>query len=73
MFAAWVANKELPDSFKTAFNAANAEGLKHIDEVVAANPFPYYDLHTYYTENIHYLLDEEKKKGLHKFLELIQP
>ena len=71
VFAAWVANKELSQEFKDAFNAANAEGLKHIDEVVTANPFPYYDLHTYYTENIHYLLDEDKKKGLALFLQMI--
>lgn len=71
VFAAWVANKELPPEFKAAFNAANADGLKYIDEVVRANPFPYYDLHTYYTENIHYLLDEDKKKGLELFLQMI--
>jgi chorismate dehydratase len=71
VFAAWVANKQLPQEFITAFNAANAEGLKHIDEVVAQNPFPYYDLHTYYTENIHYLLDDEKKKGMQLFLQMI--
>jgi chorismate dehydratase len=72
VFAAWIANKELPADFLAAFNAANAEGLKHIDTVVAETPFPYYDLKYYYTSDIHYLLDDEKKKGLHKFLELIQ-
>lgn len=72
VFAAWIANKDLPQDFLEAFNDANAEGLKHIDEVVAENPFPYYDLHTYYTKNIHYLLTEEKKAGLNKFLELIK-
>ncbi len=72
VFAAWIANKDLPQDFLKAFNDANAEGLKHIDEVVAENPFPYYDLHTYYTKNIHYLLTEEKKAGLNKFLELIK-
>lgn len=72
VFAAWIANKQLPEGFLKAFNEANAEGLKHIEEVVAENPFPYYDLHTYYTENIKYYLDEEKKKGLNKFLELIK-
>lgn len=71
IFAAWIANKPLPEQFVQAFNAANAEGLKHIDEVVAANPFPAYDLKTYYTENIHYYLDEEKKKGLARFLQEI--
>ncbi|MBS1773863.1 MAG: menaquinone biosynthesis protein [Bacteroidetes bacterium] len=72
VFAAWVANKELPETFKAAFNTANAEGLQHIDEVVAENPFPYYDLKTYYTENIHYMLDEQKKNGLELFLQMIK-
>lgn len=72
VFAAWVANKELPEDFKERFNAANAEGLKHLDAVIAANNFPYYDLHTYYTDNIKFYLDDAKKQGLAKFLELIK-
>lgn len=72
VFAAWVANKELPLEFMDQFNQANAAGLNYIDAVVAATPYPYYDLKKYYSENIHYLLDDEKKKGLHKFRELIQ-
>lgn len=72
IFAAWIANKELPANFVAAFNEANAEGLKHLDEVVAENPFPYYDLKTYYTENIKFYLDEEKRKGMEKFFELIK-
>ncbi len=72
IFAAWVANKDLPEDFINAFNAANAEGLRHIDEVVAENPYPYYDLKKYFTQNIHYLLDEQKRKGLDKFLEQIK-
>ena len=71
VFAAWVANKELPEDFVAAFNRANALGLEHIDEIVAETSFPYYDLKKYYTENIHYLLDDDKKKGMRKFLQLI--
>lgn len=71
IFAAWVANKELPADFIKRFNAANGAGLSHLDEIIALNPFPYYDLRTYYTQNIRFFLDEEKKKGLAKFLQLI--
>jgi chorismate dehydratase len=71
IFAAWVAGKELPPDFTARFNAANAEGLNHLDTVISENPFPYYDLHTYYTKNIQFYLDDEKKKGLKKFLEMI--
>lgn len=71
VFAGWISNKDLPESFIAAFNAAIAEGLKHLDTVVAQNPFPYYDLKKYYTQNIHYLLDDKKKQGLELFLKLI--
>ncbi|GAA4459620.1 menaquinone biosynthesis protein [Nemorincola caseinilytica] len=73
VFAAWVANKELPQGFIARFDAANAEGLKHIDAVIAENPFPWYDLNVYYRENIQYVLDEPKRKGLDKFLKSLSP
>lgn len=73
VFAAWVANKDLPQEFMTAFNAANALGLEHLDEIAEANKVPYYSLHTYYTENICYRLGEAEKKGLALFLEKIKP
>lgn len=69
VFAAWIANKELPVAFLEDFNKANAAGLSHLDKVIAENPYPYYSLYTYYTDNIHYYLNEEKRKGLSLFLE----
>ncbi len=71
IFAAWVTNKPLPADFIARFNEANADGLTHVEAVIAENPFPYYDLHTYYTDNIKFHLDDQKKKGLEKFLEMI--
>ncbi len=71
IFAAWVACRELPEDFLNQFNEANRAGLQYIKEVVTDNPFPYYDLHTYYTQNIQYLLDTEAHKGLRRFMELL--
>ena len=71
VFAAWVANKNLPEDFLQRFNEANKEGLGHIDEVVAANPFPAYDLQTYYRKNIHYYLTGQKLSGLKVFRDMI--
>lgn len=68
VFAAWVANKRLPEDFTDAFNRANGYGIKHIGEVVAENPYDVYDLKKYYTENISYQLDDAKRKGLDLFL-----
>jgi chorismate dehydratase len=68
VFAAWIANKGLPDNFVTAFNEANALGLQHIEEVIKENPFRHFDLHQYYTSCIQYHLDDTKRKGLELFL-----
>lgn len=72
VFAAWVANKDLPEDFIQEFDAANALGLQHLDEIAAANEIPYYDLRVYYKENVVYFLDEEKKKALSLFLDKIK-
>ena len=69
VFAAWVANKPLGEDFEDAFNRANGYGVSHISEVVVENPYAVYDLTKYYTQNISYHLDAEKKKGLALFLE----
>lgn len=69
VFAAWVANKPIDADFEDAFNRANAYGVNHIDEVVKELSFDHYDLKKYYTQNISYILDEEKRKGLELFLQ----
>lgn len=68
VFAAWVANKQLNEDFIEAFSMANAYGIKHINEVIADNPYTIYDLKTYYTKNISYNLTDTKRKGLELFL-----
>ncbi len=72
VFAAWIANKKLPDAFVKLFNEANAEGLQNLDAVIAENPFAAYDLRTYYTHNISYTLTKEKMAGMEKFLTLLK-
>lgn len=71
VFAAWVSNKQLPASFIQSFNEALALGMQHISEVVAANPYPVFNLHDYYTRYISYELNAEKRKGLQQFLSLL--
>ncbi|MES2478283.1 MAG: menaquinone biosynthesis protein [Bacteroidota bacterium] len=71
VFAAWVSNKDLPQDFLAEFNAANAMGLDHLDEIAEANSVPYYSLKTYYKDNICYKLGDAEKKGLDLFLQKI--
>ena len=72
VFAAWVANKPLPDAYIQQFNRANAAGLAHLDQVIAENPVAFYDLDLYYRHNIKYLLDDEKRKGMELFLRMLE-
>lgn len=72
VFATWIANKELPPVFTVLFNKANGLGLTHLDEVIAENPYPVYDLKKYYTTNISYILNDQKLKGMERFLEYLK-
>lgn len=72
VFATWVSNKPLPPSFLQAFNEANALGLSHLDMIVACEKDPPTDLMSYYTTNIRYHLDAEKRKGLTYFLSMMK-
>ena len=70
VFAAWVANKPLPDGFSALFDEALAYGLAHIDEAVASEVgkgFSPKFAQTYLTRNISFSLDEEKYRGLRLF------
>ena len=74
VFAAWVANKALPDAFVQAFNEALALGLEHIPQLMFLLPTPEeksFDLETYFTKHISYYLDAGKKKALARFLTTI--
>lgn len=72
VFAAWVSTRPLPEEFTIAFNDANAIGLDKIPEIVAAHPFPLYDLQKYYTLHMNYRLDENKRKAMGYFLRAIR-
>src|SRR5688572_22582186 len=71
VFAAWVSTKPLPENFIKIFDEANALGLLHIEDIVAAASYDLYDLRKYYTLHLSYQFDERKRAGLDKFLGLI--
>lgn len=70
VFAAWVSNKALPDSFVQQFNEALKSGLDHIPELIYLLPTPEhgFDLKKYFTKYISYELDQDKRKALTIFL-----
>ncbi len=71
VFAAWISNRQLPEEYIIAFNAANKSGVANVDKVVVENIFPAFDLKKYYTRYISYLLDDNKRMGLEKFLSYV--
>ena len=68
VFAAWVSNKKLPDEFIIEFNKANQLGIASIEKVARENSVFYYDSLSYFTKNISYLFDANKRKGMELFL-----
>lgn len=71
VFAAWISREPLPVQFVQQFNAANAMGLNHLDEITKAHPYELYDLDRYYRFHLSYPLDERKKEGMRLFLQYI--
>lgn len=68
VFAAWISNKQLPQEFIQLFNEANKLGVENAKYVARYLDYKPYDLRTYYTKNIDYILDEKKLEGLKLFL-----
>lgn len=71
VFAAWVSNKPLEESFVRSFNKALADGIAHIPQLIYLIPPPShdFDLERYFTDYISYELDTSKRKALATFLE----
>jgi chorismate dehydratase len=72
LFAAWIANKKLPNDFVEKFNIANAFGFLHLQEIIQSNICEHYALEKYYTENISYNLNAEKFAALELYLKYLQ-
>lgn len=68
VFAAWISNKELPKEFVLKFNEANRYGFLHLNDVVAQNFSPHFNLMEYFTKYIDYKLDDKKREALKLFL-----
>jgi chorismate dehydratase len=74
VFAAWVANKKLPQDFIISFNKALEKGLGDIDKALALEGDSYPNCENpedYLNNKISYNLDAEKQKGMKLFLRKI--
>ncbi len=72
VFAVWVSNKNLPTSFIESFNQATASGLNLLKDIASRIDFPEYDIFSYYTNNIAYLINQDMRDGMGLFLEKLR-
>jgi len=74
-FACWTANKELDKAFLDEFNDALGTGVNNIPAVLAkygnAGSIRGEDLKFYLTQNMNYDLNDEKRKAIALFLDLM--
>jgi len=74
VFAAWVANKKLPQNFIAEFNKSLETGLNNIDKALdkEGNNYPYCENPKDYLNNkISYTLDAKKLESMELFLKKI--
>ena len=74
VFAVWASNKNVSESFEKEFNRALAFGIENTDKIVRIekNNYQNVDIADYFAQNISFELDNEKRAGMKKFLELAQ-
>jgi chorismate dehydratase len=72
VFALWVSTIDLSNNFIIAFDKANAEGLNRLPEIVANAKYAAYDLQKYYTQNICFVMDEDRRKSVEMFLKFLE-
>ncbi len=74
-FACWTANKKLDNEFITEFNKALSTGVKNIAAVVdkygRTGTIRGEDLRIYLTENMNFDLNDDKRKAIKLFLEMM--
>lgn len=72
-FAAWIANKPIPQEFIEEFNAALKFGLDNRAEVIKALPARSdFDLDDYLMHKLDFDLTEDKRKALYLFLDYVK-
>ena len=72
VFAVWAANKPVSSELEINLNHAFAFGLEKISEIVQTEQpnYPAVDIYKYFSDNISFEFDDDKRKGMKRFLEL---
>ena len=72
VFAVWAANKKISESFENAFNQALQNGIENLEKIVKLEQPNYsgVDIAQYFVQNISFELDNKKRAGMKRFMEL---
>ncbi|HSH19547.1 MAG TPA: menaquinone biosynthesis protein [Draconibacterium sp.] len=72
IFAVWAAKENISKSFEKKFNNALAFGIENLNEIVQIEQsyYPNVNIADYFALNISFDLNDEKREGMKKFLEL---
>ena len=70
VFAVWVAVYQQSKPISEEIMDFCELGLNNLDKVIAANPYPHYDLGWYYRENIAFRISPAMKQSIDLFLSL---
>lgn len=72
VFAVWAAKSSVSEKFEIDFNKALGYGIENIAEIVKMEQsnYPNVNIYNYFSQNISFNLDDKKREGMKKFLEL---
>ncbi len=68
VFAVWIAHNDVSQDVENNLNMALKYGIEHLDVIINQESSENLDLYYYFSHNIHYRLDDNKKAGLDEFL-----
>ena len=73
VFAAWIANKPVPQRFMDEFNRSLKYGLDNRQKLISSMPARNdFDVADYLMNKLDFVLNDDKKRALHLFIEYIK-
>jgi chorismate dehydratase len=72
VFAVWASLVPMAEDWINEFNMVNVAGLQQLSTIAELQKFPAFDLKKYYHHHISYVLNDERRKGMERFLEMMR-
>jgi chorismate dehydratase len=72
VFAVWVGKTQIKEEFITLFEEANQMGLSQINLIIDQNNLSYYPMDLYFRTNISYLLTEDMRVSMKRYLSFLK-